>query len=74
MDSYTKELKKRSRGCGIRPLNRLLNLKRSYPAEALHQALKQAYQYGLYDLNRLEDLIIKFVAGNYFNLQTGEDE
>ena len=25
--------------------------------------------YGLYDLNRLEDLIIKSVAGDYFNLE-----
>jgi hypothetical protein len=58
----------------MRPLKRLLNLKRSYPAEALKRALTQAHHYGLYDLNRLEDLVIKCVAGNYFNLQLGEEE
>jgi hypothetical protein len=25
-------------------------------------------QYGLYDLNRLENLILSFVAGDFFNL------
>lgn len=69
LDQYVSSLKKHVRGSGHRPLNRLLNLKRMYPAEAFLCALEKAQHYGLYDLNRLEDLIIKSVAGDYFNLE-----
>lgn len=69
LDQYVSALKKHVRGSGHRPLNRLLNLKRTYPAEAFLCALKKAEHYGLYDLNRFEDLIIKSVAGDYFNLE-----
>jgi len=72
LDLYIGALKKHVRGSGYRPLNRLLGFKRTYPQEAFLTALKQAHHYGLYDLNRLEDLIIKSVAGNYFNLNGGE--
>ncbi len=69
LDQYVSALKKHVRGSGHRQLNRLLNLKRMYPAEAFLCALKKAEHYGLYDLNRLEGLIIKSVAGDYFNLE-----
>jgi transposase len=68
LDQYIAALKKNVRGRGIRPLNRLLHFKRTYPNDALIAAIQQAHHYRLYDLNRLEDLIIKFVAGNFFNL------
>lgn len=69
LDQYIATLKKHVRGNGYRSLNRLLNLKRTYPRDAFLRAIRQAHRYGLYDLNRLEDLIIKSVAGNYFNLE-----
>jgi hypothetical protein len=74
MDAYITSLKKHVRGFGARKLNRLLSLKHTYPAEAFLAAIKQAQHYGLYDLNRLEDLIIKLVAGNYFNLTNEEND
>lgn len=69
LDQYIDGLKKRVRGSGHRSLNRLLNLKRTYPPDAFIRALKRAHHYGLYDLNRLEELILKSVAGDYFNLR-----
>lgn len=71
---YISALKKHIRGDGVRKLNRLLALKRTYPIDAFIDAIQQANHYGLYDLNRLEDLIIKCVAGNYFNLTEGEND
>lgn len=71
LDLYVSGLKQRIRGRGLRSMQRLLNLKRTYPQDAFIKAIKQAHQYGMYDLNRLEELIIKSVAGNYFNL-TGD--
>jgi hypothetical protein len=43
-------------------------MKRSYPAGPFLAAVKQALQYGLFDLSRLERLILERVAGDFFNL------
>ena len=72
LDLYITDLKKHVRGRGMRAINKLLDLKHTYPQDAFIQAVKQAHKYGLYDLNRLEELTIKLVAGNYFNLQEEE--
>jgi hypothetical protein len=69
LDLYISDLKKHVYGRGMRAMNKLLNFKHTYPEDAFLQAIKQAHKYGLYDLNRLEELIIKSVAGNYFNLR-----
>lgn len=74
LDTYITALKKHVRGNGIRKLNRLLAFKQTYPLDAFIHAVQQANHYGLYELNRLEELIIKFVAGNYFNLTHEENE
>jgi transposase len=70
---YITELKRHVRGNGARKLNRLLVLKQTYPSDAFIHAVQKAAHYGLYDLNRLEELIIKYVAGNYFNLTHEEN-
>ena len=68
LDQYVRELKRRAPGRGVRRLRQLLMLKRSYPPEAFDAALAQALQYGLFDLARLEQLILKYVAGEFFQL------
>jgi transposase len=69
LDGYVAELKKRSPGRGVAKLKRLLNLKRTYPAAPFLAAIEQAANYGLYDLGRLEALILKQVAGSFFDLE-----
>lgn len=69
LDSFVKELKKRSSGRGQRPLRRLMELKRTYPPQAFEKAIQQALQYGLYDLPRLEQMILSFVAGDFFTIE-----
>jgi hypothetical protein len=61
-------LKKRAPGRGVTKLQRLLQLKQSYPAEPFLAALRQALDYGLFDLSRLERLILERVAGDFFEL------
>jgi transposase len=73
LDRYVRELRKRSSGRGILKLRRLLNLKRDYPADAFLGAVAKAYAYGLYDLARLEKMIIDHVAGDFFRLSPEED-
>jgi transposase len=68
LNHYLDQLKKRVRGKGHFAMQRLLNLKRTYPKEAFYQAIKQASHYGLYDIHRLETIILKFIAGDFFNL------
>jgi transposase len=69
LDRYVAELKKRSPGRGVAKLKRLLNLQRTYPAAPFLAAIEQAAKYGLYDLGRLEALILKQVAGSFFDLE-----
>ena len=73
LDRYAAALKQRAYGRGVRALRRLLELKRSYPEAPFLAALEQALQYGLFDLGRLETLILKCVAGDFFALDLPED-
>ncbi len=73
LDRYVSEIKKRSTGRGVARLRRLLNLKRTYPAEPFLAALTKALTYGLYDLSRLEKMIIEHVAGDFFRFSDEYD-
>lgn len=68
LDSFIVNLKKISRGRGVLNLRRLLQLQRSYPEEPFIAGIKTAQQYGLYDLARVEKIILKNVAGDFFEL------
>ena len=70
LDAFVKEIKHRSAGRGVRSLRRLLELKRTYPREAFEGAIRDASHYGLFDLARLEQMILSHVAGDFFT----EDE
>ena len=74
LDRYVAGLKKRVRGRGVRALRRLLEMKRTYPSEPFLSAINQAQRYGLYDLNRLEALILKYTAGEFFALDAEPDQ
>jgi hypothetical protein len=73
LDQYVAQIKKRSLGRGVRPLRRLLDLKRTYPEKAFLAACEQALHYGLFDLYRFERLILQRVAGDFFCINE-EDE
>ena len=73
LDQYVAALKKRSPGRGVSRLRKLLELKRTYPAAPFLAAVKQALQYSLFDLTRLERLILERVAGDFFNLGGDDD-
>jgi transposase len=74
LDPFIEGLKKRSSGRGIMPMRRLLDLKRTYPPEAFEKAIVQALRYGLYDLTRLEQMILSHVAGDFFNIEDDEED
>src|SRR5271157_4317903 len=73
LDRYAAALKQRGNGWGRRALRRLIGMKRNYPSGPFIAAIEQALQYGMFDLGRLEALILKQVAGDFFALDAGED-
>ncbi len=72
LDRYVSLIKKNSYGSGRRKLQKLLALYRTYPTDAFEKAIEKALHYGLYDLLRLENLILSFVAGDFFNLKADD--
>ncbi|MFH0725910.1 MAG: IS21 family transposase [Pseudomonadota bacterium] len=69
LDRYIVGIKKHTH-FGRRKLQQLLELQRTYPRDAFKKAIEQALHYGLYDLSRLENLILTFVSGDFFSLET----
>ncbi len=74
LERYAAALKQRATGRGVRALRRLLELKRSYPQAPFEAALTHALHFGLFDLGRLETLILKHVAGDFFALDLSKDD
>jgi len=68
LEHYVAGIKKSCYGSGRRKLQKLLELQRTYPVDAFDKAVETALHYRLYDLERVENLILSFVAGDFFNL------
>jgi transposase len=68
---YVAGLKQRSRKVVTLALRQLLRLVREYPREPLLGAVREAARYGLYDLDRVERMILRRVAREYFLLNEG---
>jgi hypothetical protein len=73
---YVAGLKQRSRKVITLALRQLLRFVQEYPREPLLGAVHEAARYGLYDLDRLERMILKRVTREYFLLdkEPQEDE
>src|SRR5450756_2168105 len=72
---YVVGLKQRSSKVVTLALRQLLRLVREYPREPLLGAVREAGRYGLYDLDRLERMILRRVTREYFLLEgeSGDD-
>jgi hypothetical protein len=68
LSGYVTALVQHAHGRGVRALQRLQRLVREYPRQPLLDAVRQAEQFGLYDLDRLERMILKRIAHDYFLL------
>lgn len=68
---YVVGLKQHSRKVVTLALRQLLRLVREYPREPLLGAVREAARYGLYDLDRVERMILRRVAREYFLLNEG---
>jgi hypothetical protein len=71
---YAKALKKKSVRWPV-ALRRLAQMRRDYPPAPLHAALQTATHYGLYDLDRLERMVLpRNVATAYFIVPADRDD
>ncbi len=70
---YVAALTQRAPGRGAQRLKRLLEFQRSYPTEPFLAAIAEAERYGLYDMTRLESLILRTIRGDFFHLESDDD-
>ena len=67
LGSYVAELRKRApRGRSIARIRHLRSMLRDYPREPLMKALGDAAHYGLYDLDRVERMVLRNIQGDFF--------
>lgn len=72
--AYVAGLKKHTSGSGVLAMRRLLRLVRDYPREPLVAAVSTASHYGLYDLDRVERMVLRQIASDYFVVPTEPPE
>jgi len=70
---YVTAVKQRGRKVPGIALRQLLRLVREYPRGPLLAAAREAARYGLYDLDRLERMILRRVAREFFLLDDGNE-
>lgn len=71
---YVTALKEKGRKVVALALRQLLRLLQEYPREPFLAAVREAAQYGLYDLDRLERMILRRVARDYFLLMETDSD
>ena len=67
------DLTRNKHGRSARRVRRLHRIYIEYPTVAVTAALEEALRYGLTDLERLERMVLRHVAGDYFRLSTTDD-
>jgi hypothetical protein len=71
---YVAGLKKCGRKQITLALRQLLRMGREYPRDAFLSAAHEAARYGLYDLDRLERMVLRRIASDYFRLDPQGDD
>ena len=70
---YVRALKKNGKKQVTRALRKLLKMAREYPKEPLLAAISEAARYGLYEPDRVERMVIRRIASDYFRLEVDDD-
>jgi transposase len=66
LGELARQLKRRHPGRAIRALRRLHQLYLDYPTDSVVEAVRRALDHGLYDLGRIESLVLSLLSGNFF--------
>ena len=65
---YIADLKKKGKKQTLLALRQMLRMVQEYPRESLLEAFHEAAHYGLYDLDRVERMVLRRIASHYFLL------
>jgi transposase len=71
--SYLTALQKHGRKSFVLALRQLLRMVRDYPRNGVIAAIEEAARYGLYDMDRLERMILRRLARDFFLLDTRKE-
>lgn len=71
---YARDLKQRGRKHPTLALRQLLRLLDEYPHHCLREALAEAAHYGLFDLDRVERMVLRRVARDFFPTKDDDHE
>ncbi|MEN8184598.1 MAG: IS21 family transposase, partial [Myxococcota bacterium] len=66
-------LRKRHGGQALRAVRRLHRLWRDYPTEPVVDAVEVALEHGLLDLSRIERMVLRRIAGDFFRIPVVDD-
>ena len=67
-------LRKRYGGRAVKSVRQLHRIWADYPLEPVRRAVSVALKYGLIDLKRIETMVLRHIAGNFFELPVDDDE
>ena len=70
---YVARLKRHAQGRGVRDLRRLLRMVSDYPRGPLLESLRVATHYGLFDLERVERMLLRSLARDFFFVTPARD-
>jgi transposase len=73
LTDYVEQLRTHGGGSAVRSLRLLLAMVREYPREPLVAALGEAARFGLYDMERIERMVLKRIGQDFFFL-TGDGD
>lgn len=73
LDQLATAIREKGRGKLLTQLRKLHRLYLDYPTDALVKAVGRALNYGLIDLERIERMTLRNVAGDYFRLDIDND-
>jgi hypothetical protein len=72
--SFLTDLESRGQRTPTLARRQLLRLVREYPKRPLLAAIEEAHRYGLFDLERIERMVLRRIAEEYFRLRPGPDD
>lgn len=68
LDAFVTGLKQQSVGRAVARIRKLHKMRQEYPRPAFLRAIEEAVRYGMYELPRLEKMILRNIAGDYFHV------
>jgi transposase len=73
LGDYVARLKRHAQGRGLRDVRRLLRMVSDYPRGPLLETFQVATRYGLFDLERVERMVLRSLARGFFFLTPGPE-